>query len=210
MRLWMTLGCLIGLVGTAQGQNCKKGIPCGRTCIAADRTCRIGSSSGAPASPQAPAEAPGAAPRGLMGNDAPGAAGRPLLAGLVGPDGSVGFCTTSVGSERVLQIPVGKAPAGRIGLDVLTASPVAGPTSTPFTATLVSLFCRSTDNAQALIDLNGRRVLLDPLAVPLRSVKANQLWSAWLYVVGSGGVAEAEVWRDELGVATLRAKPGTP
>jgi len=207
MRVWITLGCLIGLVSTAEGQNCKKGIPCGRTCIAANRICRIGSSTASPARAAEPAAEPNATPRGLLGTEANGTPGRPALTGLTGADGNVGFCTTAAGSERILQIPVGQAPTARIGMDVMTASPVAGPTSTPFTATLISLFCRTANSAQALVDLNGRRVLLDPLAVPLRSARANQVWSAWLYVVGSGGVAEAEVWRDELGVATLRAKP---
>lgn len=50
---------LVGLlavlaVSTLQAQkNCTKGIPCGNTCIAANKVCRIGSSSSPPAAPAA-------------------------------------------------------------------------------------------------------------------------------------------------------------
>lgn len=36
-------------------KNCRKGIPCGNTCIAATKTCRIGSSSPAPSRTSPPA-----------------------------------------------------------------------------------------------------------------------------------------------------------
>lgn len=54
--------CLVAALSTEvlAAPNCKKGIPCGNTCIAANRTCRI-ESAPQPARPQAPRAAPSGA-----------------------------------------------------------------------------------------------------------------------------------------------------
>jgi hypothetical protein len=44
------------------GPNCKKGIPCGNSCIAANKTCRIGASGPSPSSSVASTSAAAAAP----------------------------------------------------------------------------------------------------------------------------------------------------
>ena len=50
------LGLSLLLVGNAEGQkNCRKGIPCGDTCIAANKVCRIGTPSTRPTTSPAPA-----------------------------------------------------------------------------------------------------------------------------------------------------------
>ena len=44
---FLALGLLV--VSSAEGQkNCRKGIPCGNTCIAANKVCHIGSASSVP------------------------------------------------------------------------------------------------------------------------------------------------------------------
>jgi hypothetical protein len=49
------LGLSLLAVGNAAGQkNCRKGIPCGNTCIAANKVCRIGTPSAPPATQPAP------------------------------------------------------------------------------------------------------------------------------------------------------------
>ena len=48
------LGLTVLVAISAEGQkNCRKGIPCGNTCIAADKVCHIGTPS-APSAAQAP------------------------------------------------------------------------------------------------------------------------------------------------------------
>ena len=43
------------LAGNAEAQkNCRKGIPCGNTCIAANKVCRVGSPSARPTTPPSP------------------------------------------------------------------------------------------------------------------------------------------------------------
>lgn len=50
MRYLIALLFSLVLIRSAEAQkNCKKGIPCGNSCISADKTCRIGSTSSAPA-----------------------------------------------------------------------------------------------------------------------------------------------------------------
>jgi len=52
------LGLSLLLVGNAEGQkNCRKGIPCGDTCIAANKVCRIGTPSAPPTTSPTPATA---------------------------------------------------------------------------------------------------------------------------------------------------------
>ncbi|MQI46856.1 hypothetical protein GFC12_10055 [Escherichia coli] len=41
MMIFTTL--FVGGASTAVAKNCKKGIPCGNSCIAVGKTCRIGS-----------------------------------------------------------------------------------------------------------------------------------------------------------------------
>lgn len=59
------IAALVGIALTATSaeaqRRCTKGIPCGNTCIAADRVCRIGTSQ-APRDP-----APGTQPQALIG-----------------------------------------------------------------------------------------------------------------------------------------------
>ena len=50
------LGLSLLLVGNAEGQkNCRKGIPCGDTCIAANKVCHVGTPSNPPTTSSAPA-----------------------------------------------------------------------------------------------------------------------------------------------------------
>ena len=54
MRRYLAFALVVLAVapsGTAQAQNCKKGIRCGHTCIAATRTCHITSSPDQPSTP---------------------------------------------------------------------------------------------------------------------------------------------------------------
>ena len=52
------LGLSLLLVGNAEGQkNCRKGIRCGNTCIAANKVCRIGTPSAPPTTSPTPATA---------------------------------------------------------------------------------------------------------------------------------------------------------
>ena len=47
--LFGILGLSLLVVGNAEGQkNCRKGIPCGNTCIAANKVCHIGAPSAPP------------------------------------------------------------------------------------------------------------------------------------------------------------------
>jgi hypothetical protein len=56
-RLFVLVGLSLFIVTSAEGQkNCRKGIPCGNTCIAANKICHIGT----PSTP--PTAAPGQAP----------------------------------------------------------------------------------------------------------------------------------------------------
>jgi hypothetical protein len=48
LRLAATILLLAATAAEAQ-KNCKKGIPCGGTCIAANKTCHVGSASPTPA-----------------------------------------------------------------------------------------------------------------------------------------------------------------
>ena len=49
------LGLSLLVVGNAEGQkNCRKGIPCGNTCIAANKVCHVGT----PATPPTPSATP--------------------------------------------------------------------------------------------------------------------------------------------------------
>lgn len=54
-RFVALLGLLLAIATPASAQNCKKGIPCGNSCIAATRTCRVGQGTAraAPGSPGA-------------------------------------------------------------------------------------------------------------------------------------------------------------
>ena len=46
------LGLSLLVVGNAEGQkNCRKGIPCGNTCIAANKVCHVGTPSTPPTTP---------------------------------------------------------------------------------------------------------------------------------------------------------------
>ncbi|ELD3423021.1 hypothetical protein KKZ38_12665 [Enterobacter hormaechei subsp. xiangfangensis] len=45
VRITIGIFLLAGLSSSAYAKNCKKGIPCGNSCIAVGKTCRIGSSS---------------------------------------------------------------------------------------------------------------------------------------------------------------------
>lgn len=55
----------------AQAQNCKKGIPCGHSCISATKVCRIGQPTPAPTSAAAAAVSP-SSPRSLISPTASG------------------------------------------------------------------------------------------------------------------------------------------
>ena len=53
--LFTFLGLSLLAVSNAEGQkNCRKGIPCGNTCIAANKVCRVGSPSARPTTPPSP------------------------------------------------------------------------------------------------------------------------------------------------------------
>ncbi len=54
--LFGILGLSLLVVGNAEGQkNCRKGIPCGNTCIAANKVCHVGTPSTSPTTSPAPA-----------------------------------------------------------------------------------------------------------------------------------------------------------
>ena len=56
--LFTFLGLSLLAVSNAEGQkNCRKGIPCGNTCIAANKVCRIGTPSTRPTTSDTPATA---------------------------------------------------------------------------------------------------------------------------------------------------------
>ena len=63
--------CWIGVPGLEAQPNCKKGKPCGNTCIAQNKTCRVGAPSAA--TPR-PAAAPAPAAQSLSGRSAPSSA----------------------------------------------------------------------------------------------------------------------------------------
>ena len=53
------LGLSLLVVSNAEGQkHCRKGIPCGNTCIAANKVCRIGTPSTPATTPPLPTAAP--------------------------------------------------------------------------------------------------------------------------------------------------------
>ena len=53
--LFGILGLSLLVVGNAEGQkNCRKGIPCGNTCIAANKVCHVGTPSTRPTASPAP------------------------------------------------------------------------------------------------------------------------------------------------------------
>jgi hypothetical protein len=54
----LALALLLVVPTAAHAQRCKKGIPCGRSCIAANKTCRIGSPDPSPPPVRMPASAP--------------------------------------------------------------------------------------------------------------------------------------------------------
>lgn len=62
IRSTLVVAFLLSLATPASAQNCKKGIPCGNSCISAGKTCRVGAGT-ARAAPGSPgATAPVAAP----------------------------------------------------------------------------------------------------------------------------------------------------
>lgn len=66
-RLAAAVITIVGIASPASAQRqCKKGIPCGNSCIAANRTCRVGT----PAAASAPAEATPAPVRSLIDSSA--------------------------------------------------------------------------------------------------------------------------------------------
>jgi len=57
--LFTFVGLSLLVVGNAEGQrNCRKGLPCGNTCIAANRVCHVGTPATPPSTPLASAVAP--------------------------------------------------------------------------------------------------------------------------------------------------------
>ncbi len=66
--LFTCLGLSLLAVSNAEGQkNCRKGIPCGNTCIAANKVCHVGTPSTAPtASPAAASDSTAVAPTNSM------------------------------------------------------------------------------------------------------------------------------------------------
>ena len=60
--LFGILGLSLLVVGNAEGQkNCRKGIPCGNTCIAANKVCHVGTPSTSPTTSPASARSDSAA-----------------------------------------------------------------------------------------------------------------------------------------------------
>jgi len=56
--LFTLLGLFLIALSNAEGQkNCRKGIPCGNTCIAANKVCHVGTPANPPAASPAPAVA---------------------------------------------------------------------------------------------------------------------------------------------------------
>ena len=57
--LFTFVGLSLLVVGNAEGQrNCRKGLPCGNTCIAANKVCHVGTPATPPSTPLASAVAP--------------------------------------------------------------------------------------------------------------------------------------------------------
>lgn len=73
------------LLEAAAQRNCTRGKPCGNTCIAQDRTCRVGTPSSTPTSPPARRPAPAAPPVAPPVAPAPTVAA-PAVSETVDPD----------------------------------------------------------------------------------------------------------------------------
>ena len=60
--LFTLLGLSLLIAGSGEGQkNCRKGFPCGNTCIAANKVCHVGTPSTPPTTSPAPASSDSAA-----------------------------------------------------------------------------------------------------------------------------------------------------
>lgn len=84
-----------------------------------------------------------------------------------------GYCTTSAETIRDLYLVAGPRPSGTIGRDVTDGSPFYAPGShDTVPATLISIHCPQADQAQLLITVNGRGVMLAARSIPLRTMQA--------------------------------------
>lgn len=87
MLRWVTCLALLifGAAGELEAQRrCTKGIPCGNTCIAANRTCRVGTTPRQP-TPPPPSRTPAAAPPTRAAVPAPASEAPAPAAGLAVP-----------------------------------------------------------------------------------------------------------------------------
>jgi hypothetical protein len=215
LRKWLMIikavGTVLALAVPAElhaQRNCTRGKPCGNSCIAQHLTCRIGTGTARPAAarPDNTPNAPSAdAPRALLGAGVVGgaAAGTDLLSQRAGSS-----CTTNLASIREILIVSGDRGATPIGVDLSTGAPVIAPKQgDTVRASLLAILCRRESDAELVLDYMGRRVLLDALNVPGRTLTTQGLWRGTIRVPTPSGPQPAYVWRDELGTATLRAVP---
>ena len=212
MRAVRVLVLLLVLAPPAAAQrNCTKGKPCGNTCIAVNRTCRVGSGSAtqgtstardtgrttpAPASNLVGSPA-GAVPGGVTG-----------LGAVVGAPATVSHCTTGLDSHRDVWVVSGRRSLGTIGLDLTDGSAFYAPSrADTLAAILIALRCPSPDRVTPLIAFGSRRILLDYLSLPLRTATQSSEPSGNLVVREGARRVPAYVWLDAFGTATLRGEP---
>lgn len=178
-------------------RNCTKGKPCGNTCIAQNRVCRIGSS------PATPAPSTGSTARGLLGG-APATGSAPAA-----PVGALSYCTSGLESSRDLLLVGDARPGLIIGRDQEDGSPFYSPSARDtLLAQLLSIHCPAADQVRLYVLLDRRRVMLDGWAIPKRSAAGEDVFSGNVRVRQGGAVRQAYVWLDALGVATLRVVQG--
>jgi len=212
MRAVRFLVLLLVLAPPAAAQrNCTKGKPCGNTCIAVNRTCRVGAGSATQRTRTA-GDTSRTAPvlaSNLVGSTAgavPGEAGG--LSAVVGASSAVSHCTTGLDSHRDVWIVSGRRPLGTIGLDLTDGSAFHAPSrADTLAAILIALRCPSPDRVTPLIAVGSRRILLDYLSLPLRTATQSSEPSGNLVVREGAQRVPAYVWLDALGTATLRGEP---
>lgn len=109
-RAWAIAGLVVGILpAEVEAQrNCRKGKPCGETCIAANKTCRVGggtttSGGGSVTRPTPPLSLPAAAPHADPPRSAPvaqpGAAPSRPSTLMSMPDSVIGSIAPFVGSK---------------------------------------------------------------------------------------------------------------
>lgn len=212
MRAVPLLALLLALpLPTAAQRNCTKGKPCGDTCIAVNRTCRVGSGSARqgtttvrdtsratpPPASSLMGSSAGTVPGGVAGLDA-----------VVGASTTTSHCTTGLDSHREVWVVGGRRPLGTIGLDLTDGSAFYAPSrADTLAAILIALRCPSPDRVTPLIVVGSRRILLDYLSLSLRTAAQSSEHEGNLVVRESGRRVAGYVWLDAFGTATLRGEP---